>query len=129
MDVLELEDFESLEDLKQDDTTGRVYDDSEFRDMMSCRLTYPCVILKGMTTETEFEFFKKRPVREGAVVLPLFVEVSGVIVECSQLEFSLESMLTVKAINNYTVVLCRAEDDSVVLNLEDPETFIKLIKV
>ena len=92
---------------------------------LSDKLEFPCMVLSGLATKEEIEFFaQKYSTKENS--LPLFV---GIIKRIGMYELSMESLQILRMIADYTIVIHRAENDKVQLDLNNDETFINMIRI
>lgn len=94
----------------------------------SSALVYPCILIDGVTTEEEINFFRERPFNTNTS-LPLFCIVSDTVISLGALELTLFNLLDLRSIYSYNVTLCKSAENRVVLDLNDPNTLIKFIKL
>ncbi|MEY8333063.1 hypothetical protein AALB53_08165 [Lachnospiraceae bacterium 47-T17] len=111
-----------------DEVVLEEYNDYEFRQEMMKSVEYPSVFLTGISTLEELNFFKNRPYSEN-YSLPLYSIVDGQVYKIGMLDLSLDSLLSLRVIFNYEVVLLSDKDNSINLNLNDADTLIKFIKL
>lgn len=90
-------------------------------------LSYPCVIMSGVHSQEEYDFFNQAGHRDNTI--PGYVEIDGVFVKMMDFDFSIDTLLKLKFLGNYTLTLYRSEDDSVPIDLENPYFLMKFIKL
>ena len=90
---------------------------------------YPCVILGGVETESEFLFFMNRKVDKPDICLPMYFECEGEMVKLGQFQLDLDYLLAIRSIGKYEVTLCRSESDTTKIDLDNPDTLMKFIKL
>ena len=91
-------------------------------------LQYPCVIVCGIKLEYELEFLRTR-VTDEAKSLPLYAYVDNKFVDVGKVELSLNALLLLKCVNDYTLYLCKSKDLRKELDLKDPNMFLKFISI
>ena len=104
------------------------YDDSAFGEQASETLVYPCAILQGITTVEEFTFFKEHK-NNPEISIPLYCYVDGVACRVGLLELSLTRLLTLRSISEYKLEIKRSQNDSVIIDLNNPDALLKFIKL
>lgn len=127
MDVVDAQQKVSVED-STDDVTLEVYDDSEYKKAVSDNLNFPCVVLFGITTEEEVAFFKSR-ITDDEMSLPLYGDLEGQKFYIGNLELSLNTLLSIRSIYDYKLLLMKNSENSVSIDLDDADTLIKFIKL
>lgn len=92
---------------------------------------YPCLVIDGITTENEYIFFNQRTVKEEdkELCLPLYFNCEDSMVKITDLPMTLDSLLMLRNIGDYTLSLHRGDDDIVPIDLNDSNTLIKFIKL
>ena len=90
-------------------------------------LVFPCVILHGLDTEAEFNYFRSKVIKNQA--LPLYCIINDSYYRVGMINFDLDTMLSLRQIFDYQLELRKSMDNSVILDLNDPETLIKFIKL
>ena len=104
-------------------------DDSEYSALQqSDMLVYPSLVIEGVITVEELSFFARRKFN-ARVSLPMYVKHCGITKKIGSLDMTMDAFQGIAAIARYRVVLWKTPTDSVVLDLEKPDTFIKLIKL
>lgn len=111
-----------------DDLELEEFTDDEFRAAMLKDVTYPAIFITGITTLEELEFFKNRQYN-AELALPLYGELYGQIHKIGMLDLTLDSLLSLRSIFHYELELRTGIDNVVSLDLDDPETLIKFIKL
>lgn len=92
-------------------------------------VVYPSMLLDGVSTEEEFYFFRKREPKDKECAIPLYCTVEGKIAELGLIEISVDSLLFLRSVSDYEVSLMYSEDKKIPINLEDPETAAKFIRL
>jgi|GEM_PF-2226646 hypothetical protein len=92
---------------------------------------YPCIVIEGIETESEFVFFRNRTIKEDEkdLCLPMYFECEGSMVEIGQFPLTLDFLLALKNIGDYKVFLCKAQGDKTQIDLNDANTLMKFIKL
>ena len=91
-------------------------------------VVYPCLV-SSIESEEEFSFFKRFLVKDTPESIPLFFYLDGTLVELGPIPMKMSTFLTMRSIGIKTVELRKFEGNSVTINLDDPETFVKLVEV
>lgn len=104
------------------------YSDTEYYEAINDSVEYPCAFLGGVTTEEELQFFRSKDADESTSI-KLYTSVEGIPLEIGRLELTLNSLLALRSIYDYSLVIKRAKDDEVTVNLNNPEELIKFIKL
>ena len=95
---------------------------------LSDKLEYPCMVISGLATREEVEFFARQiPVTKNC--LPLFIEFDGIKKKVGKYELSMEACQILRMIADYKVVIYRSESDMVTLDLNNEQTFINLLRI
>lgn len=105
-----------------------VINDGKITDELLNTLVYPCVIVSGVQLEYELEFLKTR-VTDPTKSLPLYAYVDGRFEPLDKVELTLDSLLLLKSVNNYTLYLCKSKDQRKEIDLSDPNTYLKFLSV
>lgn len=92
-------------------------------------LTYPCVIITGLETMSEYTFFHGREIDDPELCIPAFFECEGEMTEIGMFPMTLDFLLTVRGIGDYGITLCTDADTKKEIDLNDAETLMKFIKL
>lgn len=95
---------------------------------LSDDLIYPCLVIGGITTTEELEFFINREVKTKDY-LPLFIQFEDIVKRAGDLDVNLEVFQILNSVSKYTITLHKTPTENVLLDLNDANTFIKLIKL
>ena len=90
---------------------------------------FPSIVIDGIKTENEFVFFHDRTVEDPEECLPMYFECEGEMVKLGLFPMTLDFLLTLRNIGNYTVTLCIEPTKKKAIDLNDPATLIKFIKL
>lgn len=90
-------------------------------------LSYPCVIMSGIHSQEEYDFFNQAEHRDNTI--PGYVEIDGVFVKMMDFDFSIDTLLKLKFLGDYKLTLYRSEDDSVQIDLGNPDFLTRFIKL
>lgn len=103
--------------------------DENDADIKSDKLKYPCLILNGVTTVEELNYFINKPAIT-PYCLPLFLEFSGIYKEINTFDLTLDNLMTLHNISsNYRLDLVKDLDEKRTLELDNPSTYVTLIKL
>lgn len=97
-------------------------------DGSSDKLVYPSVIIEGIELTEEIQFLFNYEF-DASKSIPLFVKSFGVIKRIGSIEFTLDAFQLIRMIADYKLTLMKTPTDKVCLDLNDPNTLIKLIKL
>lgn len=114
--------------MMEEDVQLAEYTDEEFVKAMTSGMKYPCLVISGLTTEEELTFFRKREYSE-EVSLPLYCEMENVPYEIGKMELSFDSLLALRVIADYDLKLYRSAQDVIQIDLNDPITLLKFIRL
>lgn len=104
-------------------------DDEEVSDAFrSDKLCFPCIILEGIKTAEELQFLANHAFDVNCA-LPMFIKHCGVTKRAGSIDMTLVAMQGLGAIAAYKVTLCKTPTDQVTLDLADPGTLIKFIRI
>lgn len=103
-------------------------DDESFVAAMMERVEYPCVFLEGITSNEEIEFFRNHDTDEDTSVRA-YCSVAGEPISLGKIDLTLHALLTIRSIFDYRISLHKNRDCVITIDLNDPETLIKFIKV
>lgn len=103
--------------------------DDLFEPINDREMQYPCIAIYGIETENEFLFFRDRIVKDDSVCLPMYFECEGQLVELGKFPLTLDFLLALRSIGDYTIFLCSSESEKKQIDLNDPDTLIKFIKL
>lgn len=95
---------------------------------LSDKLEYPCMVISGLATKEEIEFFTRQR-KATANCLPLYLEFDGVKKKAGRYELSMEACQILRMIADYSVSIYRGEGDKVKLDLNDERTFVNLLRI
>lgn len=95
---------------------------------MDDRFVYPCLLLSGIQTVEELEFFAKREY-DPLVALPIFVRFDGITKQLGYFNVGLDDMRLLHFIAPYKLTLLKDPINHVDLDLNKPETFINMIRL
>jgi hypothetical protein len=90
------------------------------------KIEYPCLRIDGITSEDELVFFHNRDFGREGQSIPLYCFVEGVMTRIGDFELSVDSLLAVRAIADYRLVILTGTGEKEI-DLNDPETIIKFI--
>lgn len=94
-------------------------------------LEYPCAVISGITTTHEVEFLKNH-VCDAEVSLPLYIDYDGLVMLLGKIELTLDYMLLLKCMNiadKYSLSIHKSKDTIVSVDLNDPLTLMKFIRI
>ena len=89
---------------------------------------FPILVIEGITTEEEINYFRKNSEGKDST-LPMYCLIEGAPMKVCDFCLTLDSLLTIKSIYSYKIKLLRSRDDEVQLDLNDPSTLCKFIKL
>lgn len=112
----------------EDNIVLEEFDDSEYREQILEELQYPSIFLSGITTLDEVKFFKERAFSEGRA-LPIYGEIEGEYFKIGMLDLTLDSLLSLRAIFDYSIEIKYSKDEGAVLDLNDPDVLIQFIRL
>ena len=98
---------------------------SDINQEISDEIQYPCVIIRGVETKEEVEFFLKRI--NGGKALPLYLNFNNYVKRLGNFELSLNNLLLIRSISNYDLRLYKNNKDYLRINLNEPNQLIKFI--
>lgn len=98
---------------------------NQVNEKISDDVKYPCIIIAGIETKEEVEFFLNRVGKENA--LPLYLNYNTYLKKIGTFEVSLDNLLLVRCISNYDVRIYKNNKDYLKLDLYNPEQLIKFI--
>lgn len=101
---------------------------SEYTELEMEQLPYPVLIIDGLTSEEEFLHFRDRPYEED-VAVPLYCFIEGEISRVGMLDFTMDSLLAIRTIGDYKLVLMKNRETEVEVQLDDPVFLSKFIKL
>lgn len=102
--------------------------DSRIEEELKQTLQYPCLVIRNLQLECEIEFLKMR-VGDTSKSLQAYAVVDGEYIDVGAIELTLESIMTLRSINDYQVILYRSLDDYSNIDLNDPKTYINLLSI
>lgn len=94
-------------------------------------LTYPCAVIMGITTTHEIEFLKNHSC-DMNVSLPLYIDYEGLTLLLGKIELTMDYMLLLRCLdvaNRYTLSIHKSKEDIVSIDLSDPATLMKFIRI
>lgn len=97
-------------------------------DVSSDKLVYPSIIIEGVELVEEIQFLFNYEF-DASKSIPLFVKSFGVIKRIGSIELTLDAFQLIRTIADYKLTLMKTPTDMVNLDLNDPNTLIKLIKL
>lgn len=89
-------------------------------------LQYPYVMIEGVTTEEEREYFLTKFTDKNKS-LPLYLKIEDRLIKTGSLELSVDSLLVVRSLDDYNVTLVIDESTSKQIDLNTPETFLNFL--
>lgn len=91
-------------------------------------LTYPCLVIRGITLVQELDFFGNLHVDEKRS-LPLYVEFEGSAELLGKLELTIDNMLLLNTIGGgaYKLELCKTKTDRKELSIDKADNLVKMI--
>lgn len=90
---------------------------------------YPCVVIEGITSNDEIEFFRNRG-KETDSSLAAYMVVEGEPVSLGFFDLTLENLLAVREIYDYKLVIYKERSsEGTLIDLNDPSTLIKFIRL
>lgn len=91
-------------------------------------LTYPCIVIEGVTTKPELEYLSRIPEKKGRS-LPLFVHAFDMNLRLGWFPVESTTMILVSTISlgSYKVFLCKSENDRKEIDIDDMNTRLKSI--
>ena len=113
---------------EEDDIILEEFDDSEYREQILEELQYPSIFLSGITTLDEVKFFKKRAYSEDRA-LPIYGEIDGEYFKIGMLDLTLDSLLSLRTIFDYSIEIKYSKDEGAVLDLNNPDVLIQFIRL
>lgn len=90
---------------------------------------FPSIVIDGIKTENEFIFFHNRTVDDPEECIPMYFECEGEMVKLGLFPMTLDFLLTLRNIGDYTVTLCTSPTEKKEIDLNNPETLLKFIKL
>ena len=96
------------------------------REAMSDDLVYPALELEGITMKEELDFYAER--NNGKNSIPLFIRFNGILKRFNSIEISMESFQIMKKLG-YKITLHKQSGIDVPIDLDDPLTFVNLIRL
>lgn len=120
------EDLAGTESASDVDLT--VIDDAEYYSMQMNNVEFPCVMIDGIDTMEEVEFFKQR-ICSDEKSLPLYCDCDANVVKIGNLELTFGTLLSLHMIFDYKIKLYKTPESFVTLDLNDPEVLIKFIRL
>lgn len=100
----------------------------EYLEQAMKQLPYPILILEGLTSEEEFIYFRNRPYSDSTAV-PLYCYVDEIITRVGMLDFTMDSLLAIRSMGNYRLLLMKDRETEVEVRLNDPDFLSKFIKL
>lgn len=91
-------------------------------------IDYPFIELQGVTTMQELEFLVRNQKRT-KMSINLQVRFGEIMKPLGFINFDLETMQALKFIGNYSITLHKDNTNQSQINLADPNTFVKLIRL
>lgn len=104
------------------------YRDTEFAAFIRKGIKYPCVVLEGVTSNEEIEFFRGRK-PDAAASVSLYCFVGDEPVHLGMIELTVKDLMMLRSIYDYKAVLYVSEGCANPLNLNDAETLVKFIRL
>ena len=104
------------------------YVDDSFAEHLRSKMVYPCVLLGGITSNEEIEFFRNRKTDED-VSVTAYCMVDGEPINLGQIELTLNGLLFLRSIFPYEVQLCISEEKFVKIDLNDPKDLMRYIRL
>lgn len=90
---------------------------------------YPSVLIDSIESEEEFRFFHNRGFGREEQAIPLYCYVDDNLTLVGKFELSVDSLLAVRAISDYDVYLMLSKDKHKQIDLDNPETMLKFVKL
>lgn len=122
--------FDLLDDLESDEGIEALEEidlQEEEREQCQNRIEYPCIRIEGLNTVEEFEFFREKG-KLAKCGLPLYSEVDGILTRVGEFEISVDSLLSVKNIADYGLILMTSPEEEKRIELNDPLVLMKFIR-
>ena len=91
--------------------------------------SFPCILLDGIETENEFLFFKNRAVDDPELCVPMYFACENEKVKLGAFSLTLDFLLMLRSIGDYTVWLYTDADMRKQIDLNDAETLLKFVKL
>lgn len=94
-------------------------------------VNYPCGIITGISSTHEVEYLKNCKCDESAS-LPLYINYEGLVLPMGNIELSLNYLLMLRTLDvgrEYKLKIYKSEDNFTEIDLNDPNTLIKFIKL
>lgn len=91
-------------------------------------VNYPFIELQGVTTMQELEFLAHNQKRT-EMSIDLQIRFGDVMKHLGFINFDLDTMQALRFIGGYKLTLHKNENSSIQINLDNPDTFIKLIRL
>lgn len=104
------------------------YVDDSLTKMLQDKMEYPCVVISGVTSNEEVEYFRNRLCTSDACVTA-YCFVDDTPVKIGQLELTLSGLLTLRSIFDYGVELRVSPERTRVIDLNDPSMLVKFIRL
>ena len=89
---------------------------------------FPFILIEGVTSTQEVTFFQNRCYNPESS-LPLYVNVDGSFCEIGKIDLSLDSILSIGGIYDYKLFLYLNKNDAKEIDLRNPNSLIKFIKL
>lgn len=105
-----------------------INDSDGVNDSISDSLSFPCILIAGIETEEEVTFFSNRKATP-FMALPLYLNFHGLVKRIGEFELSLDNLLRTRSVGNYSIKLGRSADDFVDIDVNEPNTLLKFIKL
>lgn len=109
-------------------TLQEVSIDADINEDISDNLQYPCIIVEGIETTEEVNFFKNRIVDEGKAI-PMYIAFKGYKKQIGYFELTLDNLLLIRCISDYSVRLYKDKKNYLKIDLHAPEQLIKFIRL
>lgn len=102
--------------------------EDEYAEVLKGNMEYPCVVVEGITSNDEVEFFRRRQGSDEYGVMA-YMMAGDEPISLGRFDLVLDNLLTVKSLFDYQITLYRQKGDAVKIDLNDAETLIKFIKL
>lgn len=112
----------------EDEVVLEEYTEEEFVNDSLASIQYPCIFIEGLTNTYEIKYFSERLCDE-SMSYPLYCTVEGVPFKIGNFEMSLNNLLAVRRIFGYKINLHKSQESIVNIDLDDPKTLMKFIKL
>lgn len=105
-----------------------VYEDDSIQQEAWNEVQFPCIFIEGVTTNEEISFFRERG-GNAHDAIAAYCMVENTPVSLGTFELNLRTLLMLRSIYSYKVLLMQSREETVEINLDDADVLIKFIRL